>query len=313
VQASYPKLQYATFLTNHDIDRVFSTLAGSSGKMKQAAAIYLTLPGVPFVYYGEEVGMQGTGAHENIRRPMQWTAGQYSGFSSSVPWQSVGGNYLTNNVDVMRGDNTSIFNHYRSLIQLRNRFAPLRKGYLLQLTATEENILAYSRVYEDEAAIVVSNFNTIPGSITLTQLISSLPAGQYRVTEEMSGTDFGLITINDDGGFSDWQPSNGLLNPRETWVLSLSPVGPTSIEDQKNPDFKNISLSPNPCADQLHVEALDHLLMQVQVFDLRGTLLMSKIVSGQSVDLDVSDLVPGMYFIKVSDVDGKMVMTFVKG
>jgi hypothetical protein len=259
--------------------------------------------------------MQGTGAHENIRRPMQWTAGQYSGFSSSVPWQSVGGNYLTNNVDVMRGDNTSIFNHYRSLIQLRNRFAPLRKGYLLQLTATEENILAYSRVYEDDAAIIVSNFNTIPGSVTLSQLISSLPSGQYRVTEEMSGEDFGLITINDNGGFSDWQPSNGLLNPRESWVLSLSPAGPTSIEDQKNTGQNRISLSPNPCVDWLHVEASSHVsgVMQVQVFDLGGTLLINKNVNGQSVDLDVSGLMPGMYFIKVSDVDGKMVMTFVKG
>jgi hypothetical protein len=53
--------------------------------------------------------------------------------------------------------------------------------------------------------------------------------------------------------------------------------------------------------------------MQVQVFDLGGTLLIKKNVNGQSVDLDVSGLMPGMYFIKVSDVDGKMVMTFVKG
>jgi hypothetical protein len=63
------------------------------------------------------------------------------------------------------------------------------------------------------------------------------------------------------------------------------------------------------------VEVLGHVSgeMQVQVFDLGGTLLINKNVNGQSVDLDVSGLMPGMYFIKVSDVDGKMVMTFVKG
>ncbi len=40
-------------------------------KMKLAASIYLTLPGIPFIYYGEELSMSGTGAHENIRRPME--------------------------------------------------------------------------------------------------------------------------------------------------------------------------------------------------------------------------------------------------
>ena len=58
VDATYPKLQYATFLTNHDQNRVFmSQLGGNLARMKQAAALYLTMPGVPFLYYGEEVGM----------------------------------------------------------------------------------------------------------------------------------------------------------------------------------------------------------------------------------------------------------------
>ena len=80
LQLAYPKLQYATFLTNHDIDRVFSQLGNSEARMKLAASLYLSMPGIPFIYYGEELGMTGTGNHENIRRPMQWSAGANGGF-----------------------------------------------------------------------------------------------------------------------------------------------------------------------------------------------------------------------------------------
>ena len=104
IQESYPALQYGTFLTNHDMDRVFNKLGYSNEKMKLAASIYLTLPGVPFIYYGEEIGMIGTGDHQNIRRPMQWSNSVNAGFSNSVPWRSVANNYLTNNVETTLSD-----------------------------------------------------------------------------------------------------------------------------------------------------------------------------------------------------------------
>ncbi|MCK4408633.1 MAG: hypothetical protein KAW67_01020, partial [Candidatus Eisenbacteria sp.] len=62
----YPHLQFGTFLTNHDQDRTFTVVGEDEGKAKVAAGIYLTLPGIPFVYYGEEIGMVGSGDHLNI-------------------------------------------------------------------------------------------------------------------------------------------------------------------------------------------------------------------------------------------------------
>jgi glycosidase len=101
VAQAYPSLQYGTFLTNHDQDRVYTQLGNDTSKMKLAAAQYLTLPGVPFIYYGEEVGMIGSGADENKRKPMQWTAGTNAGFSTHLPWQTLGTNYTTNNVQTL--------------------------------------------------------------------------------------------------------------------------------------------------------------------------------------------------------------------
>ena len=145
VQNSYPMLQYATFLTNHDIDRVFSTLDASADKMKLAASLYLTLPGIPFVYYGEEIGMTGTGDHLNIRRPMQWTDGSNAGFSATTPWQSIGSNYLLNNVQDMDANPASILRHYKKLISIRNEQEALRRGQTLLLDNNNAKVFSFAR------------------------------------------------------------------------------------------------------------------------------------------------------------------------
>jgi len=69
VVQSYPHLQWGTFLSNHDTNRVMSQLLNSADKAKAAATILLTLPGIPYIYYGEEIGMTGVTPDENKRNP----------------------------------------------------------------------------------------------------------------------------------------------------------------------------------------------------------------------------------------------------
>src|SRR6185295_273775 len=87
VYNGYPYLQFGTFLTNHDQDRVMDVLNNDVDKAKTAASVYLTFPGIPYVYYGEEIGMKGNGADENKRRPMQWTSSSNAGFTTGSPWE----------------------------------------------------------------------------------------------------------------------------------------------------------------------------------------------------------------------------------
>ncbi len=104
-------------------------LSSDIGKSKIAASIYLTLPGVPFLYYGEEVGMLGAKPDENIRRPMQWTGGRNAGFTTAgSAWNAPSSNYADNNVDKMEDDPSSLLNHYKKLIHTRNEYAALRTG-----------------------------------------------------------------------------------------------------------------------------------------------------------------------------------------
>ena len=72
-QVSGGKFTDAAFLTNHDMNRVMSQLKDDENHAKMAAGILLTMPGNPFIYYGEEIGMKGAKPDEQIREPMIWS------------------------------------------------------------------------------------------------------------------------------------------------------------------------------------------------------------------------------------------------
>jgi glycosidase len=71
---SLPEGRWAPFLSNHDQTRVMTALHGDLAKARVAASAMLMLPGTPFVYYGEEIGMIGDKPDEHIRTPMPWSA-----------------------------------------------------------------------------------------------------------------------------------------------------------------------------------------------------------------------------------------------
>ena len=306
IQQSYPRLQYSTFLTNHDIDRISNQLGNSTAKMKQAAAMYLTMPGIPFIYYGEELGMKGTGDHKNIRRPMQWTNETYAGFSTQNPWYGVENNYVTNNVATMETDENSLLEHYKKLIHIRNNQVALRRGYLLEVNNALANKLNFARIAEEEAVIVISNLGGATGDMSLSLPISTLPAGDYYVTELYNNMSMGTITVNADGGFSNWNTSNAgaVLGSRETWILSLTAENPVSISPVLGKELK-VTLFPNPSSKQVQVSVEKSVDGEVEVLDSAGKLLSQyQLIAGQVI-VPIAHLPIGTYFIKVV-VDGEI-------
>ncbi len=112
-----PDFNFATFLTNHDQNRTMSVFNGDWGKAKAAATLLLTSPGTPFIYYGEEIGMQGKKPDEDIRLPMQWSSEANAGFTTGTPWRAPAVDYQKVNVVVQDKDNDSLLNHYRALTE----------------------------------------------------------------------------------------------------------------------------------------------------------------------------------------------------
>jgi len=307
VARSYPTLQYGTFLTNHDQNRALDVLGGDLNRMRQAAALYLTMPGVPFLYYGEEVGMQGSGPDEDKRKPMQWSAGPHAGFTTGTPWRAPNANFPQFNVDLMQADSASLLNHYKKLIRLRTTHEVLRRGYSLTATVSSPDVLAYARVHNGEAVLVLANFsiNTLSG-FTTTLPVSSLPAGTYQVSELYTGQAAGTVTVNAQGGFTAWAPTLLNLGANQTWILHLTPVA-TGLPHQ--PDPLALSLYPNPAADYVRLELSQSLTprSQLKLYDLSGRLLLTTHFTGPRYELPTADLQPGTYFVRIQS--GEMTAT----
>ena len=120
-----------------------SVLGEDSGNARIAAMALMTLPGIPFVYYGEEIGMIGKKPDENLRSPMQWSAEPNAGFSTVTAWQGLQSNAASVHVAAQEGDPQSLLNLYRKLIHLRTGTAALAKGSFTPLEITSSYAALY--------------------------------------------------------------------------------------------------------------------------------------------------------------------------
>jgi alpha-amylase len=225
IELSYqliPSHQFATFLTNHDQDRLMNQVGFDPQKALVAASLLMTSPGVPFVYYGEEIGMQGQKPDEQIRSPMQWSAVPFTGFSIAAPWEAVGPGWEENNVILETDDPTSILSHYRNLIQARSQHAALRVGDLSVVATGNDALYGIMRVSKEEAILVLINLSgqaVTDYSLQLAQ--SSLAQGSYTLVLIMGEGEITPVTISSGGGFSQFVPL-AEIPPYATFILQLN-------------------------------------------------------------------------------------------
>lgn len=216
--ASYPTL----FFGSHDMPRMIDRLANGSLKRAEAlAALMLTAKGVPFIYYGEEIGMQNIIAesYEEIvdiqgkthyklaiekglspqkalaeanmhnrdksRSPMQWDATRYAGFSTGKPWIKVSGNYKSINTEKMLPAKSSLLHQYKKLIALRNSEPVLQYGIYKELTF-KNNVISYTRTLDGRDVTVVVNFGkehklNLPNSAKVLMGTAALGQNDYVI------------------------------------------------------------------------------------------------------------------------------------
>lgn len=185
--ALYQDKGMATFLTNHDMNRVMSALGGDVKRASHAATALLTIPGTPFIYYGEEIGMVGEKPDQQIRTPMQWTAGVEAGFTSASAWELPNFSYKTVNVASEDADKNSLLSLYRNLINIRLRHPALLSGKYVQVLTSDPALYAALSLAGNETLFTVINLGgntisspvftfsepTITGDYTLSLLLGS--------------------------------------------------------------------------------------------------------------------------------------------
>jgi glycosidase len=216
----FPEGDFSTFLSNHDQQRVMSLLEENVDKAKVAAFVYLTGPGTPFIYYGEEIGMTGNKPDELLRTPMQWSDGPGAGFTTGTPWQPPNRNYTEINVAAQETDPDSLLNHYRSLVHLRNQHPVLRAGDYLRFTSNCLQLYPVLRVEGNQAMILLANLGRREMEDCTLSISESPLAGQYEVTLLFGKGDFGEITFGEDGSLSDY-PLPGVIQPFQHFMLQV--------------------------------------------------------------------------------------------
>ena len=302
-------LQQGTLISDQDRNRIRTSLNEDDAQCKMAARIYLTLPGTPFIYYGEEIGMLGDTTSNDlfVRRPMQWTGGDAAGFTTGAPWTIIP-DATGYNVAIQETQPESILNEYKRLIQLRRDHSLLREGHYSPVLSDQSGLLAYVVSPDDltpEADtqyLVLHNLgNTDLSDLAVNLSFTNTTTGFYAVTDIVSGvSSVEYVNQNFLSGFE--------VNTQDMRIFMLAPV---AVSVPKIPTREAV-IFPNPVSHQLSVTLHDEALTQ-----LPYTILMA---TGQEVigglfrvgeRLDVAALPPGFYYLHMRGEDVVHLATFV--
>ena len=207
-------------LSNHDQVRHRSRYAGSEARARVAAVVLLTMRGTPFLYAGEELGLENAevpdgrrvdpGGRDGCRAPIPWTAEPPHGWGPS-PWLPFPPDAATRSAATQSADPASIFSLYRRLLRLRRASPALHEGSWHLMQATED-LLVYERRAGDDRRIVVANFGPVAHEVSV--------AGGWTVD----------VATPDGGAGRSW---NGTVDAETAAILS--PVGDDTLHGRATP------------------------------------------------------------------------------
>jgi glycosidase len=189
----------ATMASNHDIfagERLWDQVKGDEAQYRLAAATYLLLPGTPFIYYGEEIGMAGGAGLEGdpkLRTPMSWTAdAATAGFTRGQPFRALSANVATHNVAAQRADPDSLLRFYKAMLKLRNTLPSIARGSYEQ-PFVDGLVMGYQRRFGDEHTVVLLNYGKQPAMAQVdalparASLLPAYPPGAATAEVDASG------------------------------------------------------------------------------------------------------------------------------
>lgn len=169
---------------NHDKSRTVTRIGEPQARV--AAMLELTLRGIQFIYYGEEIGMSDTKIPKKLikdpfeilspglglgrdpqRTPMQWNKDSNAGFSAISPWLPINSNFKKINTEVENKDPNSMLNLYKLLIKLHKHHKALYDGEYIPQKQLAKNVFAFKRKSQDEEVLVILNFDNKKKNISM--------------------------------------------------------------------------------------------------------------------------------------------------
>ena len=228
----------ANIIENHDeprgVSRFLPDYAQNPTGAKMLGTISVLLRGIPFIYQGQEIGMQNAVwntvdeyndintidqyhtardagltdkealeacsklSRDNARTPMQWNTQENAGFTTGTPWLKVNDNYTEINVETQDTDPDSVLNYYRKLIALRK--SPAYKevfayGEFLPVYQNTSSVMAYYRKTENQRILITANFGKEAVSLTLEYPVKQILLSNMASAERSLPSN-DIITLN---------------------------------------------------------------------------------------------------------------------
>ena len=189
---SNPNYIDAPFLSNHDVGRIAGFASRDENKMKMAAAMNIFMGGSVFIYYGEEIGMPGSGNDPSKRAPMYWNAARDSGTTNPPPECELPEAYPLGSLEEQYNDDASLYNYYRQAIAIRNAMPVISHGAVTAETALNTGcVSAQRKTWNEESCIILMNIDSNAATVDLSAyrdwtLAASLSADGNPVTLDAS-------------------------------------------------------------------------------------------------------------------------------
>ena len=168
--ASNPNYIDAPFFSNHDVGRIAGFANRDLLKMKMGAAMNIFMSGSCFIYYGEEIGMPGSGNDPSKRAPMVWNEARDNGTTNAPPECDLPEEYPLGSLEVQRNDDYSLYNYYRQAIAIRNAMPVISHGRTTAETALNVGcVSAQRKTWAEESCIILMNIDTAYADVDLSE------------------------------------------------------------------------------------------------------------------------------------------------
>ncbi|MCP4250741.1 MAG: hypothetical protein GY778_27200 [bacterium] len=233
--------QFMCIIGDHDVDRLASTIGDGLVKGRAAAAVLLTQPFPPIIYYGDEIGMRGFKANYGsdandipMREPFKWNA--VAGPPMSNYWvlngQAFNNAYSQNNdgrsVEEQDGVSGSLLEHYKKLITARKTNVALRRGSYHAVSTSSGNVWSFLRHLDaDQTVLVAINLANATVNLDVDLSIATINGGTSTVHDVIAGVDL---------------PTDLTTANQSAYPLTMAPYGYYVLE---------VDVTPNPAAPQV--------------------------------------------------------------
>ena len=198
IAAKNPAYINAAFTSNHDTGRSAGFYAGdnAAAQIKMAQALAMMMGGNYFLYYGDEIGMKGSGDDENKRCPMQW-GGADTGMCDSLATKEI--DMIYGSVEEQQADGNSILRFVQEGLALRSAFPEIARGENSVVEAlSDEDVLVLQKEYEGSQLLIVMNLSESGRTVDLSQvLLNGKNAGE---AEAVGMLITGENAVSYDGG-----------------------------------------------------------------------------------------------------------------